>query len=147
MTRLGFGGHSILNSKFYYTKNQYLDFTMRMAGYIGVFHAAGAIRIRIRIRPLDHFRTVTHVLQNCHTCSSASQTGSARQLDQFRTVTHMFRAAIHMKFKFQIWRAQRDLDAHLLREKDSLNVSAGWLKYVNQHDNCSNNIRYYPIHI
>ena len=29
----------------------------------------------------------------------------------------------------------------------SLNVSAGWLKDVNQHDNCSNNIIYYQIYI
>jgi len=75
-----------------------------------------------------------------HTCSAMSHTCSACQLDQFRTVTHMFRAAIHMKFKFQILRAQSDLDAHLLREKDSLNVSVGWLNHhVNQHGNCSNN--------
>ena len=55
----------------------------------------------------------------------------------------MFRAAIHMKFKFQIWRAQTSR----CTLAPCLNVSTGWLKDVNQHDNCSNNIIYYQIYI
>ena len=88
------------------------------------------------------FFGVTHMFFGVTHMFRAS-VSSAHQLDQFRTVTHMFRAAIHMKFKFQIWRAQTSR----CTLAPCLNVSTGWLKDVNQHDNCSNNIRYYPIYI